>query len=82
MGLLSLGTPLPWADVKKLGDHVREHGIYQFLSIWKRNKDRADDPLLWGDEVDNPSLAIDSIDSLCRSNTLWSTSTTNQKSLA
>lgn len=51
MGLLSLGTPLPWSEVKELADHVREHGIYQFLSIWRQHKDRTDDPLLWGDEV-------------------------------
>lgn len=51
MGLLSLGTPLPWSEVKKHAEHVREHGIYQFLSIWRRNKDKGRDELLWGDEV-------------------------------
>lgn len=51
MGLLSLGTPLPWSEVKQHAEHVREHGIHQFLSIWKKNKDKARDELLWGDEV-------------------------------
>lgn len=51
MGLLSLGTPLPWSEVKQHAEHVREHGIYQFLNIWKKNKDKARDELLWGDEV-------------------------------
>lgn len=51
MGLLSLGTPLPWADAKQYADHVRQHGITQFLNIWDRLKDRQGDELLWGDEV-------------------------------
>lgn len=51
MGLLSLGTPLPWEEAKKYADHVRYHGITQFLNIWKRLKDRQGDELLWGDEV-------------------------------
>jgi hypothetical protein len=51
MGLLSLGTPLAWEDAKKYSDHVREHGISQFLSIWENLKDRQGDELLWGDEV-------------------------------
>ncbi|CCG84718.1 protein of unknown function [Taphrina deformans PYCC 5710] len=59
MGLLSLGTPLPWHEVKKHTDHVREHGIYQFLSIWKRNKDKARDELLWGDEIEYIVVDID-----------------------
>ncbi|KAK7692337.1 hypothetical protein QCA50_003962 [Cerrena zonata] len=52
MGLLSLGTPLAWDDTKKHADHVRKHGITQFLHIWDRLKDRQGDELLWGDEVE------------------------------
>lgn len=51
MGLLYLGTPLPWDEAKKYADHVRTHGITQFLHIWDRLKDRTGDELLWGDEV-------------------------------
>jgi hypothetical protein len=51
MGLLYLGTPLTWAEAKKYADHVRHHGITQFLHIWDRLKDRTGDELLWGDEV-------------------------------
>ena len=51
MGLLSLGTPLAWDDAKQYADHVRTHGITQFLNIWNRVKDRCGDELLWGDEV-------------------------------
>jgi glutamate--cysteine ligase catalytic subunit len=51
MGLLSAGTPLPWFEAKKYADHVRNHGITQFLHTWDRLKDRQGDKLLWGDEV-------------------------------
>jgi glutamate--cysteine ligase catalytic subunit len=51
MGLLSLGTPLHWDQAKHYADHVRYHGITQFLNIWDRFKDRQGDELLWGDEV-------------------------------
>ena len=51
MGLLSLGTPLHWDQAKHYADHVRYHGVTQFLNIWDRLKDRQGDELLWGDEV-------------------------------
>jgi glutamate--cysteine ligase catalytic subunit len=51
VGLLSLGTPLHWDQAKHYADHVRYHGITQFLNIWDRLKDRQGDELLWGDEV-------------------------------
>ncbi|KAF8513160.1 glutamate-cysteine ligase-domain-containing protein [Hysterangium stoloniferum] len=59
MGLLSLGTPLSWNDGKKYADHVRAHGITQFLYIWDRLKDRQGDELLWGDEVEYMVVAFD-----------------------
>jgi hypothetical protein len=51
MGLLALGTPLPWSDAKQHANYIREHGIEQFLHIYHRLKDRTGDRLLWGDEV-------------------------------
>ena len=51
MGLLSLGTPLHWDQAKHYADHVRYHGVTQFLNIWDNLKDRQGDELLWGDEV-------------------------------
>ena len=56
MGLLFLGTPLTWDEARKYADHVREHGITQFLHTWDRVKDRHGDELLWGDEVLSPCL--------------------------
>lgn len=51
MGLLSEGSPLSWEETKKLSKHVREHGIEQFINLYRRLKDRHGDVLKWGDEV-------------------------------
>ncbi|KAF8070687.1 glutamate-cysteine ligase catalytic subunit [Lyophyllum atratum] len=59
MGLLSLGTPLPWEEAKKYADHVRFHGITQFLNTWDRLKDRHGDELLWGDEIEYMVISFD-----------------------
>ncbi|EJD02940.1 glutamate-cysteine ligase catalytic subunit [Fomitiporia mediterranea MF3/22] len=62
MGLLSLGTPLPWDEAKKYAEHVRSHGIAQFLHTWHRTKDRHGDELLWGDEVEYMVVAFDEVE--------------------
>ncbi|KAJ3100587.1 hypothetical protein HDU97_002117 [Phlyctochytrium planicorne] len=59
MGLLSLGTPMPWDEAKKHADHVRKHGIVQFSNIWRRIKSRRRDHLLWGDEVEYIVVHLD-----------------------
>lgn len=51
MGLLSEGEPLNWEETKKLADHVRKHGIKQFITQYKKLKERKKDVLYWGDEV-------------------------------
>ena len=43
--------------------YVREHGIAQFISLYKRVKDIENDELLWGDEVSVG--VISSCDSVC-----------------
>ncbi|XP_004410743.1 PREDICTED: glutamate--cysteine ligase catalytic subunit isoform X2 [Odobenus rosmarus divergens] len=52
MGLLSQGSPLSWEETKRHADHVRRHGILQFLHIYHAVKDRHKDVLKWGDEVE------------------------------
>ncbi|KAG8708741.1 hypothetical protein FRC08_018734 [Ceratobasidium sp. 394] len=52
MGHLCEGNPLSWEDGQKHADYIREHGIVQFLNVWKRQKGRRDDELLWGDELE------------------------------
>ncbi|KAJ1836125.1 glutamate--cysteine ligase [Coemansia sp. RSA 2711] len=59
MGLLSLGTPLPWDQAKNLAHEVRRHGIEQFLHIWRNTKDRQKDRLLWGDEIEYMLISLD-----------------------
>lgn len=51
MGLLTLGEPLTWEETKKLTDHVRQHGIDQFINLYYQLLDRKGDVLKWGDEV-------------------------------
>ncbi|KAF9898631.1 hypothetical protein BX616_003791 [Lobosporangium transversale] len=59
MGLLSLGTPMPWDEAKKYADHVRTHGIIQFLNLWEATKDSQKDCLLWGDEIEYIVVSLD-----------------------
>ncbi|KIK67150.1 hypothetical protein GYMLUDRAFT_69344 [Collybiopsis luxurians FD-317 M1] len=59
MGLLSLGTPLSWDDTKTVADHIRNHGITQFLHTWDRLKDKNGDELLWGDEIEYMVVYLD-----------------------
>lgn len=51
MGLLSEGTPLAWPETKKYANHVRKHGVQQFLNHYQSFKERSVDCLKWGDEV-------------------------------
>ena len=52
MGLLSFGqTNLPFSEIKKHADYIKEHGIIQFINTYNRLKDRNYDTLKWGDEV-------------------------------
>ncbi|XP_067840093.1 glutamate--cysteine ligase catalytic subunit isoform X2 [Heptranchias perlo] len=59
MGLLSEGSPLNWEETKRYADHVRKHGIIQFLNIYNKVKDRQKDVLKWGDEVEYMLLSFD-----------------------
>lgn len=51
MGLLTEGCPLSWEQTKELSNHVREHGIEQFINHYRRWKLRDGDIFKWGDEV-------------------------------
>jgi glutamate--cysteine ligase catalytic subunit len=60
MGLLSQGTPLPWSEAKRYADHIRSHGIQQFLNTYRHNKDNGvRGALLWGDEVEYMLIQFD-----------------------
>lgn len=59
MGLLSEGTALSWEDTKKYADHVRQHGIKQFLAQYHKLASRTKDVLYWGDEVEYQLVKFD-----------------------
>lgn len=59
MGLLTEGSPLDWEETKNLADHVRKHGIIQFINLYKRLRDRQGDILKWGDEVEYVLVKFD-----------------------
>ncbi|KAG9077658.1 hypothetical protein FRC06_008784, partial [Ceratobasidium sp. 370] len=59
MGLLFLGTPLSWEEGKQHAEYIREHGVTQFLNIWRKLKDREGDTLLWGDEIEYMVVSYD-----------------------
>ena len=40
MGLLSEGEPLSWDETKKWTDHVRKHGVLQFIELYKKLEKR------------------------------------------
>lgn len=59
MGLLSEGSPLSWEETKKQADHVRKHGIQQFINQYNKLKDRKKDVLYWGDEIEYMLVKFD-----------------------
>ena len=59
MGLLVEGKPLLPEELKKHLKYIREHGVLQFLNIWKRLKDVENDELKFGDEIECGILVLD-----------------------
>ena len=57
--VLTVGTPLNWPDALDRLAYVREHGIDQFIEMWRRSQTlKRDDDLLWGDEVEYAILRV------------------------
>ena len=52
MGLLTVGKPLTSEQMKDKSKYIREHGVKQFLNIWKKWKDIDNDELRFGDEIE------------------------------
>lgn len=61
MGLLKVGTPMPWKKSKKHNHYIRQAGVRQFISTYNRVKDLKGDELLWGDEIEYGIFKVDSI---------------------
>lgn len=52
MGILPEGTVLSWPETKALAPFVQEHGVEQFINLYRKSKNRHGDPFKWGDEIE------------------------------
>ena len=52
MGLLTEGKPLKWNESLPFLEYVKQHGIEQFLNIYKKYENRCCDEFKWGDELE------------------------------
>jgi glutamate--cysteine ligase catalytic subunit len=59
MGLLVDGLPLPYDELLKAMKFIREHGVMQFLNIWKRMNVIENDELKFGDEIECGVFEVD-----------------------
>lgn len=59
MGLLVEGKALSPDEIKEKAEYIRDHGIEQFLNIWKNLKDVDNDEFKYGDELECAILIID-----------------------
>lgn len=59
MALLVEGEAMSPEEMKEFLNFIRQHGINQFLNIWKRAKDLQDDELKFGDEVECGVFVVD-----------------------
>mmetsp|Transcript_29566 Transcript_29566/g.91412 ORF Transcript_29566/g.91412 Transcript_29566/m.91412 type:complete len:721 (+) Transcript_29566:50-2212(+) len=58
--ILTVGTPLEWADATDRLAYVREHGVDQFIAMWQRSqKLERNDDLVWGDEIEYAVLKVE-----------------------
>ena len=58
-GLLKVGVPQPWEKSKENINYVRQAGVRQFISHYKKVKDLNIDEFLWGDEVEYGMFHVD-----------------------
>lgn len=66
MGLLSEGHPLSFEETKALADHVRRHGVQQFIHLFRKLNQRKGDVLKWGDEVEYVLVKMDKEKKTCK----------------
>jgi glutamate--cysteine ligase catalytic subunit len=59
MGFLIDATPLTWEQAQPYLEYIRTHGLLQFINIYNKVKDRRNDKLLWGDEIEYMVLRLD-----------------------
>jgi len=57
--LLSEGEPLSWDEMVGWQEHVRRHGVEQFIRLYNRRKGDKGRHLKWGDEVEYIIVKLD-----------------------
>ena len=62
----SLEFALNYDQTIEISSYIREHGVTQFLNVWKRVKDIENDELKFGDEIECGIFAIDHINKSVR----------------
>ena len=58
--LVDVGQTLNYYESKPFIDYIKQHGIIQFLLLYKKFKDINQDKTFWGDEIENHLLHLDS----------------------
>ena len=61
MGLLVEGKPMTPEELQVHLKYIREHGVLQFVNIWKRLKDVQNDELKFGDEIECGVFVVDPV---------------------
>uniref|UniRef100_F6ZGZ0 Glutamate--cysteine ligase n=1 Tax=Ciona intestinalis TaxID=7719 RepID=F6ZGZ0_CIOIN len=60
MGFLEYeGEPLPFNEIRPHIEHVKSHGILQFLNIYRNARERNNDAFKWGDEMEYSVVHFD-----------------------
>ncbi|KDQ20142.1 hypothetical protein BOTBODRAFT_27552 [Botryobasidium botryosum FD-172 SS1] len=59
MGPRIEGEPLHWDDAKEYATHIRDHGVTQFLNVWRKFKSRQNDVFTWGEEIEYMIVSFD-----------------------
>ena len=52
MGLQVIGTPLTWSQIKPHVDELKKRGVRGFLHLYELYKDKKNNVLKWGDEIE------------------------------
>ena len=59
MGLLSAGKPLSPEETRAKAELVREHGLRQFLTLWRKFAQLRTPEFKWGDEIEYTLVYLD-----------------------
>jgi glutamate--cysteine ligase catalytic subunit len=64
--LIDTSQTLPFSQTRALAKYIKEHGIIQFLLLYKKFKEFNNEELHWGDEIELHLLHIDPVTKLLK----------------